>query len=324
MRARVLAAGVPAFQVRSGHVTTHYCPPNLVWEYREAHALAAAGVEVLVGPVRSVIPLAHTDVVFASSQNLAIAAQHVADELGVPWACRLIVPPAPQDGRAQTEQDEALVALLDTAAAIVFPSIWLRDAWASRLVGVSATREVVPHAIEAEEAPSFRRRVAPAALFLGWLVERKRADVVLRCCKAAGVPLTIAGDGPERAGLVQLAAGLDAAVAFAGIVDEDTKARLFYSHGLYVSASEEDYFAIPVGEALAAGCRVLHRRLPALVGVWDDSGVEWWDAEEELVTLLRERRVAVAGAGALWLIEHSYDVKAVGWRLAAVLRDVVG
>ena len=319
LRALVLTTSVPNLRVSVGR-SFSCCPPNLSWEWNEAVALGSAGVEIMVGPVRHVIPQDHTDVVFASSQNLAIAAQHAADELGVPWVCRVIVPPAPQDGPAQNEQDEALVALLDTAAAVVFPSDWLCDAWASRLVGVRAGRRVVPHGIAAPQEVQDRRS---GALFIGWLTERKRVDVAIRACHKAGIVLTVVGDGPERRALVRLAAELDADVRFTGIVDEDAKAIHLGRNAFYVSAAEEEYFGIPVGEALAAGCRVLPRRLPALLSVWSGSGVEWWDTAEALVVLLRMRRTAVSGAGASWLAAHGYDLPAVGRRLAEVLRDVV-
>jgi len=55
-------------------------------------------------------------------------------------------------------------------------------------------------------------------LAVGRLIEDKGMDVAIAACARAGVPLTIAGEGPERAALGALARRLGADVEFAGHV----------------------------------------------------------------------------------------------------------
>ena len=57
------------------------------------------------------------------------------------------------------------------------------------------------------------------ALAVGRLIPDKGMDVAIVACARAGVPLTIAGEGPERDALESLARRLGADVSFAGHVD---------------------------------------------------------------------------------------------------------
>ncbi len=64
-------------------------------------------------------------------------------------------------------------------------------------------------------------------LSVGRLIADKGFDVAITACARAGLPLTIAGDGPERGALEALARSLDADVRFTGYVGRDELARLY-------------------------------------------------------------------------------------------------
>ncbi len=58
------------------------------------------------------------------------------------------------------------------------------------------------------------------AIFVGRLAHEKGVDLAIRATDRLGIPLTVVGDGPERAVLAGLAASLNAKVEFTGWLDE--------------------------------------------------------------------------------------------------------
>ena len=74
-------------------------------------------------------------------------------------------------------------------------------------------------------------------LSVGRLIADKGMDVVIAACAHAGLPLTIAGDGPERGALESLARRLRANVNFAGRVGQESLARLYAGARAVVLAS---------------------------------------------------------------------------------------
>jgi len=90
-------------------------------------------------------------------------------------------------------------------------------------------------------------------LAFGRLVGYKRFDLAVRACTAAGLPLVVAGAGPEEARLREMAGPT---VRFAGRVDDDTYAALLSEATALLFPGEEDFGIVPV-EAQAAGCPVV-------------------------------------------------------------------
>ncbi len=87
----------------------------------------------------------------------------------------------------------------------------------------------------------------------GRLVSYKRFDIAIRAAQAAGVPLVIAGDGPERSRLERLTRG---DVRFVGRVS-DEQLRDLYAHArALIFPQEEDFGIVPV-EAMACGTPVI-------------------------------------------------------------------
>jgi glycosyltransferase involved in cell wall biosynthesis len=87
------------------------------------------------------------------------------------------------------------------------------------------------------------------ALVVSALVPYKRIDVAIDACRLAGVPLTIVGDGPDRARL-ERAAGPD--VQFLGTLSDEAIRDLYRQSAVTLLPGEEDFGIAPL-EAQACG-----------------------------------------------------------------------
>jgi len=107
------------------------------------------------------------------------------------------------------------------------------------------------------------------ALVVSRLAPEKGVDVAIEACRLAGIPLVVAGEGPERARLSALAAGAD--VRFEGRVERERLAglRAGASIALVPSRSAET-FGIAAAEAMAAGLPVAASRIGALPELIED------------------------------------------------------
>ncbi len=145
------------------------------------------------------------------------------------------------------------------------------------------------------------------ALAAGRLTEEKGFDTAITAARTAGVPLVIAGTGPDEARLRDLAAGAD--VRFSGLLPPEALADLRARAAVALAPSRwEEPCPYSVLEALAAGVPVLaadRGGLPELVGedatlpatdqiAWSDSLRELWQnpdlrAERGAAALTRAR-----------------------------------
>jgi glycosyltransferase involved in cell wall biosynthesis len=87
------------------------------------------------------------------------------------------------------------------------------------------------------------------ALIVSALVPYKRIELAIDACRHIGLPLVIAGDGPERANLERRA---DAGVSFAGRVSDDALRDLYRRAAVTLLPGEEDFGIVPL-EAQACG-----------------------------------------------------------------------
>lgn len=104
----------------------------------------------------------------------------------------------------------------------------------------------------------------PAIASVGHLIERKGHDLVIGALPALpGVRLLIAGEGPERGRLEQLAARLHVAdrVRFAGAVPHEQLAGLYSAADALVLASSREGWPNVVLEAMACGTPVVATRI---------------------------------------------------------------
>lgn len=90
-------------------------------------------------------------------------------------------------------------------------------------------------------------------LSVGRLIPAKGMDVVIEACAKVGRPLVIAGRGPERAALEDLASALCVNVRFVGFVDRDALAELYHSTSVVVLASHHEGLPNVLLEAMAHG-----------------------------------------------------------------------
>jgi glycosyltransferase involved in cell wall biosynthesis len=92
----------------------------------------------------------------------------------------------------------------------------------------------------------------PFALIVSALVPYKRIDLAITAAHTAGVPLRIAGNGPERARLMTLARDRQADVEFLGTLDDEAIRALYRRAAAVLLPGEEDFGIVPV-EAQACG-----------------------------------------------------------------------
>ena len=146
------------------------------------------------------------------------------------------------------------------------------DATATRLVelGLPAGAAVtLPNFVLPEGfAPGSRAGDGAYVMVSGRLVEEKGFDTAIAAARAAGVPLVVAGDGPDAARLRVLAAGGE--VRFTGRLERGALAELRMGAATVLAPSRwEEPCPYAVLDALAAGVPVLasdRGGLPELVG----------------------------------------------------------
>jgi glycosyltransferase involved in cell wall biosynthesis len=166
--------------------------------------------------------------------------------------------------------------------------VTVSEASTRRLVELGLPDDRISILINCLDAASFAQRSRAGegsyALVSGRLVPEKGMDTAIAAARAAGVPLVIAGAGPDQARLQQLAAGAD--VRFTGrLAAEPLAALRAGAAAVLVPSRSEEACPYAVLEAMASGLPVLGSALggvPELVGdgptlAPDDAGA-WADA----------------------------------------------
>jgi len=159
--------------------------------------------------------------------------------------------------------------LVEHADAVVVPS----RAAEARLREIGAPLpervHVVGHVVrEVAQAPAGG---AEHALVASRLAPEKGIDTAIEACRAAGLPLVVAGDGPERPRLERLARGAD--VRFAGRVGHAQLAALRARAGVaLVPSRSQETFGLAAAEAMAAGVPVVASAIGALPELLGDDG----------------------------------------------------
>jgi glycosyltransferase involved in cell wall biosynthesis len=100
-----------------------------------------------------------------------------------------------------------------------------------------------------DQRPAEIQSGPPGALVVSALVPYKRLAVAIDACDMAGVPLTIVGDGPERAGLERHAKGR---AAFLGRLSDEQIRDHYRRAAVVLLPGEEDFGIVPL-EAQACG-----------------------------------------------------------------------
>lgn len=119
-------------------------------------------------------------------------------------------------------------------------------------------------------ASSSRAADGSYALVAGRLSAEKGVHVAVEACRRAGVPLVVAGDGPQAGDLHRLAAGAD--VRFEGRVAPARLAELRAGAALaLVPSLYAEIFPVAASESMAAGLPVVASRMGGLIGFVPDS-----------------------------------------------------
>ena len=160
--------------------------------------------------------------------------------------------------------------VFDNVDRLLVPSNWAAGQLA--LLGAPAQRiEVLPHYLPAEAvAERSRADGAAHALVAARLAPEKGLEAAVEAAAGSGVPLVVAGEGPEREGLERRADELRAPVSFVGRVGREEMGRLLREAGaLLLPSRYHEFSPYAVLEAMAAGVPVLGAAVggvPELVG----------------------------------------------------------
>jgi glycosyltransferase involved in cell wall biosynthesis len=162
--------------------------------------------------------------------------------------------------------------LAEQADAVIVPSAFARERL--RELGAPLDWErvhVLPPPVAAVASES--RAVAGGyALVVSRLAPEKGIDVAIDACRAAGMPLVVAGEGPERASLLARAGGAE--VRFVGHVDDTELATLRAGAAVaLVPSRSAETFGLAAAEAMAAGLPVVASRVGALGELVEEAGL---------------------------------------------------
>jgi len=198
--------------------------------------------------------------------------------------------------------------------------------------------QVIPAPVEVDELRAARDcvdldRITPTIFTAGRLVDYKRVDRLVEAFARCGPEwrLRIAGDGPERGSLEQLAAKLGVAdrVELLGFV---SRAELIagYAHAsVFASLSEHESQGISAVEALAAGLPVVLSDIDAHrdVGVMSGQELDFVGpsmSPQALASLLTSVRVPVDAASRQALLDGLPSPSSVIGSMMEVYRQAMG
>jgi glycosyltransferase involved in cell wall biosynthesis len=180
------------------------------------------------------------------------------------------------------------------------------------------------------------------ALVVSRLAPEKGVDTAIEACRLAGVPLVVAGDGPERDALeTQATAGRDGraslvlsspdspssappGVSFVGQVGAARLGDLLAGAAVALVPSRSESFSAAAAEAMAAGVPVVASRVGALPELVDPGGlVEPGDSGELAEAIGRRWGDAAAGVAGLARARALCSPAAVARRLAEIYDGAV-
>jgi glycosyltransferase involved in cell wall biosynthesis len=174
-------------------------------------------------------------------------------------------------------------------------------------------------------------------LFLGRLVERKGVDVLLRsfaeAARQCDLRLVVAGQGPARAALETLAAGLELGdrVCFVGRAEGDAKTYLL-QNGLCTVVATRTWEAFPlvVLESYAAGRPVIGTRVHGLTDVIQSEQTGLLTPAEDvgalaeaLLRAARQRKAVEWWGAEARRAAQQYDWRSIACRHVALFEDLI-
>lgn len=246
-----------------------------------------------------------------------------SDARGRGRAQRLASPPLRMLDRLRAQEADSIAVVSNYVRERV-AHYWHRDAVViNPPVAVSAFSET--GTLTAEEHDVLDGLPDGFVLGASRFVAYKRLDLVIAAGRAADVPVVLAGDGPERARLEELAAQRPGSVRII-IRPSDNLLRALYAASLaYVFPPIEDFGIMPL-EAMAAGTPVIARRTGGAAETVRDGVtgalVDDFTGEEFRAALNRSAGVAPSALAAhVALFDESvFDAKIRAW-VGPVARD---
>ena len=172
--------------------------------------------------------------------------------------------------------------------------------------------------VQREFADRSRAADGQYALYAGRLTHEKGPDIAIRACARAGVPLIVAGTGPDEERLRAL--DLPAEIRFEGLVSSERLAELRAGAGLALVPSRyAEIFPLAAAESMAAGLPTVAFATGGLRGFVPDDCLAPAGDEAALADLVAARfRDADAGDRALAAARERCAPEVV----AAALREV--
>ena len=185
------------------------------------------------------------------------------------------------------------------ARAVTSPSFYLQNLLAQSIGYQCAVH--IPNGIDLE-ALGFDRTVPkdPLVLSTGRLLERKGFQTMINAVREISLPceVHIAGDGPFRSQLEELAEGSKTKIVFHGWLEKGSpELRSLYERAsIYVLASSKENASIALLEVMAAGCAVVSTNVSGCPETVGDAGflIDYGDVDalrEILVRLCADREL---------------------------------
>ncbi len=239
-------------------VHAHNVQPALGWRALAAARAAGARVVLHLHQYRLVCAIG-----VCFTRGAECTRCHGRDTLpGVRLNCRGSLPEAAAYGASLALWQHRLVAQAD---AVIVPSYFARERL--RELGAPLRWERVhvlpPPLREPIAVAGARPEADPYALLVARLSPEKGVDIAIDACRMAGMPLVVAGDGPERAALAERAG--DGDVRFVGHVEDRELAELRAGAAIALAPSRSaETFGLALAEAMAAGLPAVASRVGAL------------------------------------------------------------
>jgi glycosyltransferase involved in cell wall biosynthesis len=268
-------------------VHAHNLLPLLGWRALAAARDAGARVVLHLHQYRLVCA---TGVCFTAGAECTRC--HGANTLpGVRRNCRDSVPEALAYGAALALWQRRTAELAD---AVIVPSEFARERLRALGAPLRWDRVHVLAPPVTRSAPRVEERVAvslphePFALVVSRLAPEKGVDVAIDACRMAGLPLVVAGEGPEHAALAERVRGAD--VRFLGRVDDDALAALRARAAVALAPSRSaETFGIALAEAMADGVPAVASRVGARPELLDEDGLVEPDSARALAAAIGRR-----------------------------------
>jgi glycosyltransferase involved in cell wall biosynthesis len=260
-------------------VHAHNVHPALGWRGLAAARAAGARVVLHLHQYRLVCAIG-----VCFTRGAECTRCHGRDTLpGVRLNCRGSLPEAVTYGASLALWQRRLV---EQADAVIVPSVFARERlreleaplpWERVHVLAPPVRTLAGEErhVSISQAPALHHpNGAPRgyALVVSRLAPEKGIDVAIDACRAAGVPLVVAGDGPERQALQERAG--DGEVRFVGHVDDAELAELRAGAAIALAPSRSaETFGLAAAEAMARGLPVAASRVGALPELVEEAGL---------------------------------------------------